>query len=369
VTKPRVLAKYVAVDVSSTRLNRIWAGVAVRLPVELRWRWWSNAGAATLVMLCVVLVTWRLSVRPHPDFVAQDAVVEATSDASKLELVDGSHLELAARSRIEWATRDAHSTVVKLTRGSVVCDVVPRQGRQFSVFAADVRVYVTGTRFSVTFDPESGHVDVAVQRGSVGIATTNGTDPDRHLGAGEHWSADRNVASSDVALTAAAPLASAAPLGVDVAALPVPVAPIPAPPPSGSGNSATTSVQEVPSPHTLMDQGNAARRAGDARSAANAYQTLLGKFPRDPRAALAAFELGRLRMGPLKDVQGAVRAFQSAIALSPGSAIREDSMAHLVEAFAMSGQSGQCAAAREAYLKAYPSGVHVGLVRRQCPGM
>jgi TolA-binding protein len=118
-----------------------------------------------------------------------------------------------------------------------------------------------------------------------------------------------------------------------------------------------------------MDQGNAARRAGDTHGAANSYQSLLAKFPRDPRAGLAAFELGRLRMGPLGDISGAVRAFQSAIALSPGSAIREDSMAHLVEAYAASGKGAECAAARDAYLKGYPSGVHAGVVRRQCGGM
>jgi TolA-binding protein len=132
------------------------------------------------------------------------------------------------------------------------------------------------------------------------------------------------------------------------------------------GASPSALAPDTPTAKSLLDQGNAARRAGDARGAAAAYQALLSKYPRDPRAGLAAFELGRLRMGPLSDTQGAVRAFQSAIALAPESAIREDAMAHLVDVYGASGLTAQCQSARDAYLKAYPNGVHAAVVGRRC---
>ena len=367
-TKPRVLSKYITVDVSSARLNRIWTSVAVKMPVRTRVRGWLSAGAAAAALACVVLVTWRLTLHSQSKFLSQQAVVETASGATNVELADGSRLDVAARSRIEWAARDPHSTVVKLIRGSIACDVVPHRNRQFSVVAAGVRVQVTGTRFSVSYNPESGQVDVAVQRGGVSITTPNSSAPDRHLAAGESWSMEKSASTPAGTPAPGTSADSSGAASFGSAELAAPVNSSRAPAGTGQLDVPAPVVQDLPSARTLMDQGNAARRAGDTHGAANSYQSLLAKFPRDPRAGLAAFELGRLRMGPLGDISGAVRAFQSAIALSPGSAIKEDSMAHLVEAYAASGKGRECAAARDAYLKGYPNGVHAGVVRRQCGG-
>ena len=253
-------------------------------------------------------------------------------------------------------------------RGSVACDIVPRRDRQFSVVAANVRVQVTGTQFSVSYNPESGNVEVEVQRGSVNVTTANSAAQERHLGAGEHWSVRGGTPNQADAPSVSAESTAATPSAIGSSAQTALDDAVSAPESARPGDTTAPVPQELPSAHALMDQGNRARRAGDARGAANAYQALLTRFPRDPRAGLAAFELGRLRMGPLGDAQGAVRAFQSAVALSPGATIKEDSMAHLVEAYAVSGQSAQCTAARDAYLKGYPNGVHASAVRRQCGG-
>lgn len=366
-TKPRDIAKYISVDVSSTRLNRIWAAVAARLPVETRLRWWPRVAVAAALTLGVVLLTWRVTLRSRPQFPLQQAIFETAGDASSVELIDGSRLELAARTRLEWTPGDARSLAVRLMHGSVVCDLVSRRDRKFSVFAADVQVQVTGTRFTVSYNPKFERVDVAVQRGSVSVTTASGSEPGRRLAAGERWSVNRGSSNPVDAQAIALTTASASPPAPDSSSQANPaVDEVQAPGSGGHGEAAVPVVQDFPSARSLLDQGNAARRTGDARGAANAYQTLLTKFPRDPRAGLAAFELGRLRMGPLADIPGAVRAFQSAIALSPGSAIKEDSMAHLVEAYAASGQTAQCVSARVAYLDGYPNGVHAGRVRRQC---
>ena len=80
----------------------------------------------------------------------------------------------------------------------------------------------------------------------------------------------------------------------------------------------------------LFEQARRLWRDGHIREAADAYQALLSSHPRDPRAGLAAFELGRLRMDRLGDMPGAVQALERAVALAPGAELREDAMARLV---------------------------------------
>ena len=92
--------------------------------------------------------------------------------------------------------------------------------------------------------------------------------------------------------------------------------------------------------------------------AARTYQALLSAHPRDPRAGLAAFELGRLRMDRLNDMPGAVQALEQAVALAPGAELREDALARLVAAAAAAHDHPRCARARTRYLTEYPAGVH-----------
>ena len=116
----------------------------------------------------------------------------------------------------------------------------------------------------------------------------------------------------------------------------------------------------------LFEQARSLWRGGRIRDAADAYQALLSAHPRDPRAGLAAFELGRLRMDQLGDMPGAVQALERAVALAPGSEFREDAMARLVAATAGAHDLTGCARARDQYLAEYPAGVHRRTVAAAC---
>lgn len=105
--------------------------------------------------------------------------------------------------------------------------------------------------------------------------------------------------------------------------------------------------------------------AGRPQAAAAALDMLRRRYRRDPRAALAAFELGRLRLDTLGDAPGAVEALADAISLSPRGPLREDAEARRVEALAAA-RSPDCAAARDAFLEHYPRGVHRALIAGQC---
>jgi hypothetical protein len=87
-------------------------------------------------------------------------------------------------------------------------------------------------------------------------------------------------------------------------------------------------------------------------------ETLRVRFPRDPRAALASFELGRLRMELLGDLPGAVSALKQSIALAPSGVFREDADACLATAYARMRDHARCEEARRTYLARYPEGTH-----------
>jgi transmembrane sensor len=102
------------------------------------------------------------------------------------------------------------------------------------------------------------------------------------------------------------------------------------------------------------------------RDAERALDTLRKRHRGDPRAALAAFELGRLRLDTLGNPAGAAEALTDAITLAPGASFREDAEARRVQALDASHARAACAAARDAYLARYPKGAHAAVVHARC---
>jgi len=130
-------------------------------------------------------------------------------------------------------------------------------------------------------------------------------------------------------------------------------------PPAGKPHASARAARAAPADaRALFEQARGQWRAGKMAEAARTYQELLATHPRDPRAGLAAFELGRLRMDRLDDMPGAVQALEQAVALAPGAELREDALARLVAAAAGAHDHARCARARTRYLTEYPSGVH-----------
>jgi hypothetical protein len=368
------LSKHVVVDTSEARLQAIWSGVSaglVRHGAPAR-RFAMRGALALAGVAAVAALVFALMRFRDPNFVGSpfhQAALETAGDALVLDLHDGSRLELGARTRLEVVESAEESLSMQLRRGRVECDLVHKPGRKFTILAAGVEVRVTGTRFGVEVAPGGERVEVGVTRGSVEVTAPFAAEPKRRLAAGERWSIDlrpRRATDDERAPSAGAP---APPIAADGAAPEAP-APETGDVPDGVAPSersvAAPDASAAPGAKELFDLGNAARRAGDDAAAAKAYETLLSKHAGDPRAGLAAFELGRLRMGPLRDARGAVSAFRRAIALAPGAGFKEDAMARLVEAYALLGDGKACRSAREAYLASYPSGVHASAVAKRC---
>jgi len=257
-----------------------------------------------------------------------------------------------------------------LSRGQVTCDVTHREGRRFTVVAGDVEVRVVGTQFTVKSTPSgnSEHVEVSVRRGAVEVKSKRRPGVVARVAAGETWvqlpeqtqarhphvGAKRHESENDN---------DDAPLSAHPAeSTPAPGA---MPPQPGSSVAAPAS-STAPPARELFEKAGERRRAGDAAGAARAYEELLRLHPRDGRASLSAFELGRLRMDRLGDPAGAIAALERAVALNLGPGFREDALARLVSVYAAQGNFAACSRARERYLSSYPAGVHATAVSSRC---
>ncbi len=360
------LAHHVRVDLSEPRVDRLWGGVSARLGGPRRARGWLWATALACAAAVVIFAVVRG--RGMPGGTGGEGQVAATSawegaqletaaDALAVTLVDGSSLKVEPRSRVELRERTPSALKLVLARGRITCDVTHREGRSFVVAAGGVEVRVVGTRFTVANEaaPEgvgagSGRrVEVRVERGTVEV---RGADSEVvRVEAGHSWSqvTKTEALSAPATETPSEPETAAAGDDDEGAA---PAAP------AGKPHPAARAARPAADARALFEQARSQWRAGKMAEAAQTYQALLATHPRDPRAGLAAFELGRLRMDRLNDLPGAVQALEQAVALAPGAELREDALARLVAAAAGAHDHARCARARTRYLTDYPSGVH-----------
>lgn len=268
-----------------------------------------------------------------------DGTVLERGDEQTVTLPDGSRMTLHPESKLRFQRVTADDVELSLEHGTADFVVPHLTGRRFVVHAGAFEVVDVGTSFRVDVD-EAG-VRVSVSSGRVEIRQA-GRDS-RFLDAPEAW-----------ASTSAIPLLSASST--------VPVASDTAPAPSSRPFAPAPHVE---SPKELMERADEARFAGRPKDAAASLDKLRRTFRTDPRAGLAAFELGRLRLDVLDDAPGAVEAFDDAILLSPVGTFREDAEARRVEALDRA-RNARCQASRDAYLSRYPTGIHAGAVAEWC---
>jgi hypothetical protein len=161
------------------------------------------------------------------------------------------------------------------------------------------------------------------------------------------------------------PPAVTAPAQVAAASPPI-QAPVAAPPQVAPGTAGAAPPHRDESARELFDDAQRARAEGRTEDEARAFDRLRRTFPHDPRSALAAFELGRLRLDALGDARGAEEALRDAIVLGPASPFREDAEARRVEALSRMGDPSACASARAAYLARWPNGTYRRAVEVGC---
>lgn len=370
-------SRHVAVDVSEARVARLWSNVSARLErphSARRWLLGAVAASAVAVAATAAVIHFRAPAELARASVWEGARLETAADRMSVSLVDGSRLTLDPNSEVAVQDRSASAVRLVVQRGRLACDVTHREGRSFVVLASGVEVRVVGTQFSVASERDGGavRVEVSVQRGAVEVRAPGQAEATR-VEAGHSWSQltriDAAVAPSAApsagvaaelrdgaaeAASANAGLAAELPSSVSSARRAGPIAPAPS---SSAG---------PPNARELFERASGLWREGHPAEAAQAYQMLLSTYPRDARAGLAAFELGRLRMDRLGDMPGALKALERALTTAPGSSFREDALARIVRASATLGNASRCSSAREQYLREYPNGVHRLSVTKAC---
>lgn len=329
-------------------MARQWSAIDGRLDGRKRWLASPLVWASVAVLaLGVGFGAYRMNV--GGEVPAPFASAAPPADATKLALADGSEVTMAGATRIAVDRDEPEHVHLTLGTGFARFKVKPDKDRPFVVEAGEVSIRVVGTEFAVTRELDERGVEqvkVVVDHGIVEVvrsarspggsaAGAHPTEP-RRLHAGEEWST-----RSD------APPPEAEPSATVAAATPPP-----------TGGVLTTA-------RSLFESANAARRAGNVAAAAQHYRELVSRFPDDPRAKVAAFELGRLEL-EMGRAGEAEKSLEKAAQGNKGTAVHEDALAKLVTLYNGRGDAAACKRAKNEYLRLYPKGVHAEAVRVSC---
>lgn len=351
--------QWVDSPLSKERTQAAWRKVRARLGERSRPQ--LGRVLAVAAVIAALVVGWSL--RPHaPAHAGQSISTQGT--ALELSLDDGSRLELGPGSSLQVESESERLVALKLLEGGVVFDVVKRPGREFRVQVEDVSVVVVGTRFKVARG-ENAMVSVSVERGAVDVVRRGDR---KRLRVGESWSLQPSAGavvepivepivegtSVDAGTADAGVEQSSVDAGVRLVRAPVeavkPRAPAPIEP----------SADEVFA--ELVSQ----RRAARWKEAAEVATRFLARFPKEPRAGLVSFELGRIQMDRLgAHADAAVRLRQAAV-LAPSGPFVEDALAREVRALSAAGDKAACVSRQAAFLERFPSGLHRASVESAC---
>ncbi len=337
-----------------------------RLLVARRRRALVRAATAASACFAVAAGLWLFSQKSLDVGQAALASASAVGDPAERDfaLPDGSQVSLiGVGSRVEVVEQTAALVRTRLGAGSAHFDVSHDPARVFEVDSGDVKVRVLGTAFSLT--REGSFTRVAVERGAVRVAWAGG---EAFLSAGQGGlyppSAGGAEGAATAPLTAAEPLADLATNVAEEASswrkLAKRGAYVDAY--KALGPAASKSVRDEPS--DLMLAADVARLSRHPGEATRWLARVSDGFPRDKRAPLAAFTLGRVLLEDLGQPARAADAFRRAQQLAPRSPLASDALAREVEAAQRAGQGERAHQVARKYVELYPDGPHAPRLRK-----
>ena len=228
----------------------------------------------------------------------------------------------------------------------------------FEVESGDVKVRVLGTAFSVAL--EGGLTRVAVERGAVRVQWTGGQ---AFLSAGQSGLYPP-PAAAEAPKVPAEPLADlAGNVGEEAASwrkLAKRGAYVDAY--KALGPAASKSVRDEPA--DLMLAADVARLSRHPGEATRFLARVSDGFPRDKRAPLAAFTLGRVLLEDLGQPGRAADAFRRAQQLAPKGPLAADALAREVDAAQRAGQVDRARQVAARYVELYPEGPQAQRLRK-----
>lgn len=311
-----------------------------------------------------------------------DDWVTARDAEQSLRFSDGSSVVAAPHTTARVMQVSSEGAHLTLERGHLDAHVVHRDASRWQVAAGPFVVHVTGTRFRVSWNPQTEKLVVKVTEGKVEV--TGDGRPKHELTAGSvlELSAGTQLQSALVteppkAAPSVEPSLEAAPeiardedevIGarkpverkVDFRELST----------AGHYREALAAVEQQGFASTceglgardLVTLGSTARLAGRADRAREAYLAARRRFPNSAEAGIAAFSLGRLASdsGHATD---ATAWFKRYLNEQPGGPLAREAAGRLMELLRQSGDEARAREAAEGYLKRYPTGPHAALAR------
>ena len=294
------------------------------------------------------------------------ASVPASSAPAVLTLSEGSIVTpVGTASQVRAVETSATRVVVQVVAGAARFDVSRNPQRVFRVEAGKVAVEVLGTSFVVErMDGEQARV--SVERGRVRVSWEGQS---AELGAGEQGVFPRPIPEP---IPSASTSSSSSPATPSTAAAPAVSAPKAASwrtlAQEGEFDKAWSAMQ-ADGPGAVRDDAadlmlaaDVARMSKHSDQAVAPLRKLLNSHPGDPRAALAAFTLGRVLLDELGRPREAAEAFARARAM--GGAMAQDALAREVEAWSRAGDPATARARAEEYVRTYPGGRRERSVRK-----
>lgn len=275
-------------------------------------------------------------------------------------LPDGSRVNLLdVGSRVEVLEQTVALVRSRLAAGSARFDVRHDPSRMFEVESGDVKVRVLGTAFSMVREGELTRV--AVERGAVRVQWTGG---EAFLSAGQAGSYPPPRSAPDEGPVSAEPLSDLAGNVAEEASGWRKLAK------RGNYNdaykalapTASKSVRDEPS--DLMLAADVARLSRHPGEATRFLARVSDGFPRDKRAPLAAFTLGRVLLEDLGQPGRAADAFRRAQQLAPKGPLASDALAREVDAAQRAGQADRARQLAARYVELYPSGPQAARLRK-----
>jgi len=350
--RERVELRGLATGWDAARTERLLASVHDRLAHRRRaWR----AGIASVGVVSIVAIA----------VISLQRGRAAAPEAGVIRLREGSEIRLdPASAEVRVLEETAERVRVDVVRGASRYAVVPNPGRAFEVRSGPVTVSVVGTEFLV--EPRGAATWVEVTRGKVKVTVSSGKDGDATalLGAGDAGLFPRERAP------AVEPIAEDRAGAAD-----------------GARERARRSRQsyrsqiarhDYPSAYAeltrnpavagdtvddLLVAADVARLSDHPAEAVPYLQRILRDHPRDERAPMAAFTLGRTLSG-LGRTRDAMAQFARVRAGWPRSPLAEDALVREAEAAAALGDVVATVRLAAEYDRAYPDGRRRAEVRR-----
>lgn len=380
------LATKLSKDLDPRALDEVWDRIELRRSSRSSWRAGARYGATLAFAISAILIVlgWRwlypasdhttaTALRSHG---AELTTLDTNGAPQQLALDDGSVVTVEPGAQLVPTRNTGDAITFLLTRGSALFDVRPHGPRTWTIDAGAARVTVLGTRFRVERDGD--HVHVSVERGLVLVEDTHDPNVKHHLQAGQ--SADVGARPPAPAESAATPTEAPTPTP---AAAPQPRASAEPSAPrwqdvaAAQGNAAAFTLlgsegvaretKRLHSAAELLALADVARLSGHPAAAAAPLSRLLAEHASDPNAATAAFTLGKIQLETLAEPAAAARSFERALSLGVPRALREDTFARRVEAYAKAGDRERARTAREAYDAEFPNGRHRSTLSRWAP--